>query len=210
MNSSNRFSPTYLNAKARRNSRIKIDKVFRRGAAGDALWKGLFPQTLASLPENRKRDILDKNSLTQRLIRKSQGEFEVQIVSQGFQRPEFSEWRRLGLKNRQLALLRSVKLCGKGEVWVLARSVIPLSTLRGKTRYLASLGTKPLGAVLFRDPSLGRAMFEICEVHLAQLPKFQPLPESTKGWGRRSVFLLHNKPLLVAEIFLENCPVLSD
>lgn len=210
MNSSNCFSPTYLNAKARRNARTKIGKTFKRGVSGDVLWKGLSPEALASLPENRKRDILDKNSLTQRLIRKSGGEFEVQIVSQGFERPEFSEWRRLGLKNRQLALLRSVRLCGKGEVWVLARSVIPLSSLRGKTRYLASLGNRPLGAVLFKDPSLDRTLFEICEIHLTQLPKFQPLPELAKGWGRRSVFLLRNKPLLVAEIFLENCPVLSD
>ena len=88
-----------------------------------------------------------------------------------------------------------------GQPWVYARSVIPFSTLRGPQRRLASLGNKPLGAYLFRNPSLKRGPLEIAKARLiADLAPDQNTIDPS--YGRRSKFFLQQKPLLVAEIFM--------
>jgi chorismate--pyruvate lyase len=87
---------------------------------------------------------------------------------------------------------------------VFARTVIPVRTLRGRQRRLARLGTRPLGAALFADPHLKRG-----EVEIARLAPGDGIYEhaAVQGaadgvWGRRSVFTLKGKPLLVSEFFL--------
>jgi len=89
--------------------------------------------------------------------------------------------------------------------------VIPVRTLTGPRRRLSRLGKKPLGAVLFADPSMLRSGIEIAKLSAGQ-PLFaratatlSPLPENI--WGRRSAFFLNHQPLLVSEIFLPAiCP----
>ena len=82
-----------------------------------------------------------------------------------------------------------------------ARSVIPISTLRGPQRRLASLGNKPLGAYLFRNPSLKRGPLEVATITLFN--NTAPSLDITGPiYGRRSKFFLQQKPLLVAEIFM--------
>ena len=65
----------------------------------------------------------------------------------------------------------------------------PLGTLTGRNQQLRRLGTRPLGAFLFRDPGLRRD-----EVRVVR--------DASGHWGRRSRFLLRGRPLLVAEYFL--------
>ena len=71
---------------------------------------------------------------------------------------------------------------------------------------MARLGNRPLGAFLFADPGMqrgpvelacirkGQAMFSEASLGLNQKP--------AEVWGRRSVFRVGGKPLLVAELFL--------
>ena len=69
-----------------------------------------------------------------------------------------------------------------------------IETLSGPARALTHLGTKPLGAVLFNHPGVRRGPISVCLIE--------------RGiWGRQSVFFLYNKPLLVSEYFLEDCPM---
>ncbi|NVK41244.1 MAG: chorismate lyase [Oceanospirillaceae bacterium] len=137
--------------------------------------------------------LLDNGSLTQRLVSASRGRFHVEVLRQGFYRPSRSEALALGLPPRRLALIREVQLCGNGQPWVYARSVFPVSTLSGAERRLADIGNRPLGSVLFRDPSMQRDPLQIGELQLA---------DGTRLWARRSVFHLSGKPLLVCEVFL--------
>ena len=133
----------------------------------------------------------------------SAGEFSVQVLNQSLQLPRLSEMRALALPPRRLALIREVILFGSGQPWVYARSVIPLSTLTGRLRKLRHLDSRPLGALLFSDPSMSREPVEVACISSsnAQLPP--ALSEITSAlWGRRSVFRLDQKPLLVSEIFL--------
>ena len=124
-----------------------------------------------------------------------------------------NEAHRLKLSRFDTALIRQVYLhCGDHR-WVFARTVIPRKTLTGRQKYLANLGNKPLGAVLFADPLMHRDEVEVTSLRPGQ----SLFDAAVKGigstpdhiWGRRSVFYLKKKSLLVNEIFLPTiagCP----
>ena len=147
--------------------------------------------------------LLHPGSLTAALKHLSDNQFHVQILSQRWQRPDLDERRALDLRDRSRALIREVLLCGRGRPWVYARSVLPLRSLQGKSRYLRSLDSRPLGELLFSEPGISRGPIELN--HLRRNPYCQ-LPElaleTQNAWGRRSTFWLRDKPLLVAETFL--------
>lgn len=145
----------------------------------------------------------DTGSLTQRLIDASHGDFRVQVLNQGFGLARLSEMRALSLAPRQVALIREVILYGKGQPWVYARSIIPMQTLTGRLLKLRHLDSRPLGALLFSDATMSREPVEVACISStnAQLPKAL-IDITSPLWGRRSVFRLDRKPLLVSEIFL--------
>ena len=62
--------------------------------------------------------LTDSGSLTQRLVKLSQGDFRVEVVRQGWMRPTRSEAKALNMRSRQFALVREVQLIGKGKPWV--------------------------------------------------------------------------------------------
>ena len=144
-------------------------------------------------------------SLTARLQARCGDGFRVRRLRSDYARPRPEEAQALGIRPRRVALLREVLLyCGARPV-VYARSVIPLPTLRGAHRRLARLGDKPLGAYLFARPEMRRehmefAMFSPQDAVFAALPT--AVRQSGPVWGRRAVFRLAGKPLLVAELFL--------
>jgi chorismate--pyruvate lyase len=137
--------------------------------------------------------LVDSGSLTQRLIKKSHGDFKVEVVKQGWFLPTRSEAKALNMRSRQFALVREVRLKGNGKDWVYARSIIPATTLTGRQRQLRMLGNSSLGHLLFSDPSMKRGPLQISHLKLN---------DGRKLWARRSVFFLSNKPLLVCEVFL--------
>jgi len=166
-------------------------------------WRSYTRTPVATTPGALRSWLLDRGSLTQRLIDASSGKFQVEVLNQRMELPLLSEARTLGIPTRQRALVREVILYGCNEPWVYARSIIPVNTLTGRLRSLRTLDNRPLGALLFNDKTMQRGDIEITcmntESHL------QPnLPRDIKGtiWGRRSVFYLDQKPLLVSEMFL--------
>lgn len=156
-------------------------------------WRALKRPSRLAAPQPWRSWLQDRGSLTQRLVHASQGHFRVEVLRQGYFRPSHSEARALGLPPRQLALVREVLLLGRGEPWVYARSVFPVSTLSGPQRQLREIGNRSLGSVLFRDPTMQREPLQIGDLRLAG---------GTRLWARRSVFRLAGKPLLVCEVFL--------
>lgn len=159
------------------------------------------PHLISSrIPKAYHHWLLDQGSLTQKLIAQSGGQLRVQVLQQRIQKARLSERQALGLPHRHWAVIREVILFGHHTPWVYARTVIPLSTLRGPLRRLHYLGNKPLGEQLFTDPTMRREPVQVAQLHRQQLP--DPLPQFQSTWGRRSVFRLSGKPLLVSEIFL--------
>jgi len=153
----------------------------------------------------------DRASLTARIKSACRcGGFRVRVVRQGWGRPLYSEAALLEMRLGEIAIVREVELLCGGLPWVFARTLIPASSLRGPARRLAHLGDKPLGEVLFSDQRTRRGVTQVARLlprhrlfvaATGQLEK--PPPEI---WGRRSIFSLSSKPLLVNEIFLPDIP----
>ena len=166
-------------------------------------WRSLLSHSDRSVPKQWRDWLLDTGSLTQRLIDASNNSLTVQILNQRIDIPRFTEQRALKLPPRRLTMIREVVLLANLTPWVYARSIIPLTTLTGRLRKLRQLDNQPLGALLFRDPTMTREAVEVaCHTNInAKLPT--ALGDIQKSlWGRRSVFRLDAKPLLVSEIFL--------
>ena len=155
------------------------------------------------MPETLRHWLLDRGSLTQRLIDASGNRFRVEVIKQRWEVPRLSEVRILELGHRQLALVREVILYGADTPWVYARSILPMSSLTGRLRKLRHLDSRPLGALLFADPNMVRGNMEIAclSPQNARFPsQLGVIVEPV--WGRRSIFYLDCKPLLVSEMFL--------
>lgn len=128
-------------------------------------------------------------SLTRRLQSISAGTFNVRVVSEGWVcKTVVNSGLSASGAVKQMMWSRQVVLGGLGENWVAAHSLIPVSSLIGRQRQLIHLGTRPLGGFLFKQQSLRRGVSEVCRLNGV--------------WGRRSLFYLENRPLLVAEFFL--------
>ncbi|NRB37303.1 MAG: chorismate lyase [Pseudomonadales bacterium] len=166
-------------------------------------WKTYTELNQRELPAAIRCGLLDRGSLTARLITASDGNFQVQVLEQTWRTPYLNEATLLGMQPRQKALIREVLLLCHGEPWVYARSVIPFSSLKGRLGFLRKLKNSALGALLFKDPNLQRSHFQINQISLPQAPI--PTEEHTTVYGRRSLFHLYGKPLLVAEVFLPAC-----
>jgi len=80
--------------------------------------------------------------------------------------------------------------------------VIPFSTLKGKRRIYANLGARPLGAMLFADRTMARDEVMVTSLSERELPDALNVPSESTVWGRRSIFNVGGKPLLVSEYFL--------
>ena len=184
----------------------------RRSHSGAAVLRWLEGRQLPhQQPGPVLRDwLLDVGSLTRRVQRACAGRFRVRVEFQGLGRPRLDECLALHLRQPRRALIREVHLLCDDRPWVFARTVIPISTLRGRERRLAHLGERPLGAVLFADPHMTRGPVEVACVRPGQAlytAAVQGLRQRpAEIWGRRSVFRLGGKPLLVSEFFLTSPP----
>jgi len=118
------------------------------------------------------------------------------------------ERRLLGMREYEYALIRQVYLLCDEQRWVYARTVVPLRSLNGRGRRLASLGNRPLGAMLFADRGVRRGRMQVARLSSGDhvfdqaVSGLSVVPESI--WGRRSLFHYAGRPLLVNEIFLPN------
>lgn len=153
------------------------------------------------MPPVWRRWLADKGSLTQRLIVASNDQFSVNLLRQSYGRPTPAESAALGLRQGRYSLIREVILLGNGVPWVYARSILPLPTLTGRQRTLLQLSNRPLGALLFTDRGMTRDPIEVARIPGRTIPHGLAVSDALL-WGRRSVFYLDRKPLLVSEIFL--------
>lgn len=172
----------------------------------EPLWRTRKMLITDSVPSELAPWLFDEGSLTRRIIQNCNRAFRVEILSQDWQRPMLNEAKRLGVHPEHRALIREVLLYCGDTPWVFARSVIPGKTLTGPRRFLGKLDNRPLGAVLFSDPGISRDALEVAQIHPGQrmfscaTQRLSTSPDAL--WGRRSVFYLKKKPLLVNEIFL--------
>lgn len=172
----------------------------------EPLWQPLTRLRHAQIPEQVHCWLQDPASLTKRMQRACDGEFRVNVLRQQWDRPMLNESQVLHRPAAQYGMTREVQLLCAGRPWVFARTIIPLQTLSGSERRLMYLHDRPLGALLFADNTMRRGPVEVACLRTGD----RLFTRATHGmktppraiWGRRSVFYLHDKPLLVSEIFL--------
>jgi len=176
----------------------------------EPVWRVASRLHRREVPEPVLRWLLDPASLTRRIQSACHGCFRVEVLFQGWARPQHNEGRELGMRQGSEGFVREVHLLCDDLPWVFARTVIPRTTLTGPRRCLTRLKSRPLGAVLFADPSMQRGPVEIArlspcdKLYPAAIRHLTQRPETI--WGRRSLFTLGGKPLLVSEIFLPGIP----
>lgn len=148
----------------------------------DLIWQNL--DQAQNVPDTVMQWLDDSRSLTAKLKKKFD-DFTVKVVSQTQLKPHQNESEALGFEGD--SIIREVELLGAGQAMVFARSVIPVTN---DTEDLLSIGSKPLGEVLFNNPAITRGQLQITH--------------TGSTWGRRSTFTIGTTKLLVSEFFLEN------
>lgn len=138
-----------------------------------------------------RRWLFDSGSLTKLLIQKSGGDFRVEVRDEEWLLHPMPAVRScfgpLAASHRFWS--RKVVLVGNNTPWVLAHTLIPEFSLTGPLKRVLELNEKPLGEYLFSHPNLIRSGIDIT-------------PMEDNSWGRRSLFYLFEKPIMVAEFFL--------
>ena len=161
--------------------------------------KRLMPAKLASW-------LTDTGSLTRRLKQHNKHEFSVQLLGNSWLRPLLDESQLLHIPPTQIAYQREVRLMDGNHANVYARTIVPLATFQSMKHRFDSLKNKPLGELLFTDPTVKRGVIEVACLKPGQwLYEMALLEESDRPealWARRSSFYLSGKILLVNEILL--------
>lgn len=169
-------------------------------------WRPLVCWSTTSIPAELLPWLADPGSMTKRLRQASQQSFHVQVLKCHWSQAGVTEAMRLNLQRRQRTYIREVLLFVDEKPWVYGRTIIPLTSLVGKNGSLLSLGTRPLGELLFSDPQVTRSVFEIASLQPNE-HEYNAVTEHlnihpAELWARRSVFHLHQQPLLVTEVML--------
>ena len=86
----------------------------------------------------------------------------------------------------------------------MARTIIPGQTIKVAHRNLAHLGNRPLGEVIFSYPDLERVSMEIARVkpQLWTDAAMEKAAIRQAVWGRRTIYSIQQRPMLVSEFFL--------
>jgi chorismate--pyruvate lyase len=160
-----------------------------------------------NIPNQQLADwLLHTGSLTERLQALTHN-FEVRVLGQATIDADESEQSALVDYNKHDWQVREVILYGNGKPWVFARSVLPEHLC--KTTW-ATLGNQPLGQRIFNDDNFVRSEFVITQLASNPIASIEDGAltehETQVLWGRRSAFQIKDWHLLVAEIFLPDCP----
>lgn len=159
-----------------------------------------------SLPPALRDWLTDRGSLTHQLRQVCQQSFSVSLLQNGWQPPFPDESLLLGQRLGQWMFSREVHLLDGDKAEIYARTLVPRDTYRAMRARFETLGSRPLGEMLFNAPSLrrgpievaclqpGQVLFQLAAQHLEEAPE--------QLWARRSCFYLADKLMLVNEIFL--------
>lgn len=164
-------------------------------------------QHVSDIPVYLRPWLLDPGSTTKRFRALGRETFSVQVLKQGWETNFSDERSLLKISARAKTLVREVLIYCNGQAWMFARTIFPASSLTGPNKYLKqALDERPLGDLLYSEPSLRRSEFELS---LLQLEPYEFMMDSrVRGyfteplWARRSLFFLHDKPILLTEVFL--------
>ena len=117
--------------------------------------------------------------------------FELNLLREEIDEVDETEKKYLGNSIGDVKV-REVLLLGDKVPKVYAKSLIPVKTIKKGFSKLGSLGTKPLGDILFE-----KNIFNKIDVMYSSFEH-----EDSIFWGRKTKYLVKNLPFSVMEIFL--------
>ena len=132
----------------------------------------------------------EDGSITARIS--SNFKFKLEILSDDIGVAEDEEYLALNIISEEVRI-REVILYGDKKPLVFARSIIPNLTSSKGYPGLGTIGTKPLGDLLFQSDLFIKMHREFAQ--------FQT-PSKEVVWGRRTHYLVRGYPLSVMEVFL--------
>jgi len=132
----------------------------------------------------------EEGSITKRIS--SEAKFKLEVLNDDLGTAETEEYESLELNFNEVRI-REVILYGDSVPLVYARSIIPTLTATKGYPGLGTLGSKPLGDLLFQNELFIKTRREFA--------KFHNLAEEIV-WGRRTHYLVKGYPLSVMEVFL--------
>jgi len=132
----------------------------------------------------------EEGSITKRIS--SEAKFKLKVLNDDLGTAETEEYEALELNFNEVRI-REVILYGDSVPLVYARSIIPILTATKGYPGLGTLGSKPLGDLLFQSELFIKTRREFA--------KFHNLTEEII-WGRRTHYLVKGYPLSVMEVFL--------
>ena len=175
-------------------------------ALREPAWTPIGERRLPGVSPAGQAWLSDRGSLTRAVVASCDKQFRVELIRQEHANALPGEAALLDAGPAQSTLVREVRLyCGR-RAWVFARTLLPLQRLRGPVMALTRLGQRPLGQVLFSDPTTRRLCVEVARItprhrlfHRATVHLRQP-PSAISG--RRTLFEYRGERILVNELFL--------
>jgi chorismate--pyruvate lyase len=154
----------------------------------------------------------DSGSLTRRLRRLGGRDFHLEVLGESWVRSGGDDLSMLGSAASRVRV-RRVRLAARGIHLVFACTRMPPETL-ARHPWLGRLGQKPLGEALADRTDVVRRPFEFAVLPVGH----QLLRDALHGtdimpgklWGRRSLFLIGESPILVYEVFLPGLASFGD
>ncbi|MBM4207742.1 MAG: chorismate lyase [Gammaproteobacteria bacterium] len=156
------------------------------------------------LPEDVHSWVYEPGSLTKRLRDYYGNRIAVDLLFHQWRSPYLSECKQLNLPCYRFALTREVILHINNKPLLLARTIIPEETIKVAHRNLSHLGNRPLGEVIFSYPDLERIVMDLTLIKENgwTLKAQQKAAIEQPLWGRRTVYAIRQRPMLVSEFFL--------
>lgn len=167
-------------------------------------WFQHRPGVRYCLPENVQSWTYEPGSLTRRLRDFYGDAVSVKILFHCWRTPFLSERRLLKTPEHRYCLTREVLLHAAGKPLILARTIIPEQTIKGAHRNLSHLGNRPLGEVIFSYPKLERLEMDVTLIDQSAWTQnaIDAASISQPVWGRRTVYAIAHRQMLVSEFFL--------
>ena len=141
------------------------------------------------LPTGLKQWLIADGSLTQQLIKLSNGQFHVIPMNEHYQRLSQIDANWLNMPAQHIAWVRESDLYGSDVTpWVKAKSIFPILSLNKQARIFKHIGRQPIGHLLFKRTT------PLCQRRILKLDE---------GWTRQSCYTWHGCQFIVQETFLK-------
>jgi len=170
----------------------------------EPVWHENRQGTRHKLPPAVQSWAYESGSLTQRLRSVYGSSVAVSVLLQQWRTPFLSEQKLLKQPAARYCLIREVMLHADGKPLILARTIIPAETIKVAHSNLSQLGTRPLGEVIFSYPKLERVEMDVALVRSCFWTSaiLEKAGIDQAIWGRRTVYGIRHKHMLVSEFFL--------